>query len=135
MAPREKGYVYFQEFIPDNKFDIRVIVVGEKAFALKRLVRKNDFRASGCGNIVYNKSEIDERCIQISFNVNEKLKCQSIAFDYVFDENNNPFIVEISYGFDVKAYDPCPGYWDSSLKWHDARFKQQEWMIENLINL
>ena len=135
MAPREKGYVYFQEFIPDNKFDIRVIVVGEKAFALKRLVRKNDFRASGSGNIVYNKSEIDERCIQISFNVNEKLKCQSIAFDYVFDENNNPLIVEISYGFDVKAYDPCPGYWDSSLKWHDARFKPQEWMIENLINL
>lgn len=132
MVPREKGYVYFQDFIPNNKFDIRVIVVGEKAFALKRLVRKNDFRASGSGNIVYNKSEIDERCIQISFNVNEKLKCQSIAFDYVFDENNNPLIVEISYGFDVKAYDPCPGYWDSSLKWHDARFKPQEWILEDL---
>lgn len=135
MVPKEKGYVYFQEFIPNNKFDIRVIVVGEKAFALKRLVRKNDFRASGGGNLIYNKSEIDERCIQISFNVNEKLKCQSLAYDFVFDENNNPLIVEISYGFDVKAYDPCPGYWDSSLKWHDARFKPQEWMIENLINL
>lgn len=135
MVPKEKGYVYFQDFIPNNKFDIRVIVVGEKAFALKRLVRKNDFRASGGGNIIYNKSEIDERCIQISFNVNEKLKCQSLAYDFVFDDNNNPLIVEISYGFDVKAYDPCPGYWDSSLKWHDARFKPQEWMIENLINL
>ena len=67
--------------------------------------------------------------------MNEKLKCQSLAYDFVFDENNNPLIVEISYGFDVKAYDPCPGYWDSSLKWHDARFKPQEWMIENLINL
>lgn len=135
MVPKEKGYVYFQDFIPNNKFDIRVIVVGEKAFALKRLVRKNDFRASGGGNLIYNKSKIDERCIQISFNVNEKLKCQSLAYDFVFDENNNPLIVEISYGFDVKAYDPCPGYWDSSLKWHDARFKPQEWMIENLINL
>ena len=31
MVPREKGYVYFQDFIPNNKFDIRVIVVGEKA--------------------------------------------------------------------------------------------------------
>ena len=133
MVPKEKGYVYFQEFIPNNTFDIRVIVVGEKAFALKRLVRKNDFRASGSGNIVYHKSEIDERCIQISFNVNEKLKCQSIAFDYVFDENNNPFIVEISYGFDVKAYDPCPGYWDSTLYWHEGEFKPQEWMIEDLI--
>lgn len=133
MVPKEKGYVYFQDFIPNNKFDIRVIVVGEKAFALKRLVRKNDFRASGSGNILYNKSEIDERCIQISFNVNEKLKCQSIAFDYVFDENNNPLIVEISYGFDVKAYDPCPGYWDSSLKWHEGKFNPQEWIIENIL--
>jgi glutathione synthase/RimK-type ligase-like ATP-grasp enzyme len=133
MVPKEKGYVYFQDFIPNNKFDIRVIVVGEKAFALKRLVRKNDFRASGSGNIVYNKSEIDERCIQISFNVNEKLKCQSIAFDYVFDENNNPLIVEISYGFDVKAYDPCPGYWDSTLNWHEGKFNPQEWIIENIL--
>lgn len=129
---KEKGYVYFQDFIPNNTFDIRVIVVGEKAFALKRLVRKNDFRASGGGNLIYNKSEIDERCIQISFNVNEKLKCQSLAFDFVFDGNNKPLIVEISYGFDVKAYDPCPGYWDSSLKWHDSRFKSQEWILENL---
>lgn len=132
MVPKEKGYVYFQDFIPNNTFDIRVIVVGEKAFALKRFVRKNDFRASGGGNLIYSKSEIDERCIQISFNVNEKLKCQSLAYDFVFDENNNPLIVEISYGFDVKAYDPCPGYWDSSLKWHDARFKPQEWILEDL---
>lgn len=133
MVPREKGYVYFQDFIPNNKFDIRVIVVGEKAFALKRLVRKNDFRASGGGNLIYNKSEIDERCIQISFNVNEKLKCQSLAYDFVFDENNNPLIVEISYGFDVKAYDPCPGYWDSSLNWHEGKFNPQEWIIENIL--
>ncbi|MDD2495800.1 MAG: hypothetical protein PHE29_11485, partial [Tissierellia bacterium] len=82
---------------------------------------------------IYNKSEIDERCIQISFNVNEKLKCQSLAYDFVFDENNNPLIVEISYGFDVKAYDPCPGYWDSSLKWHEGEFKPQEWIIEHLL--
>ncbi|MEL7250865.1 MAG: hypothetical protein AAFO03_20720, partial [Bacteroidota bacterium] len=46
---REKGYVYFQEFIPENTFDIRVVVVDQKAFAIKRQVRKGDFRASGSG--------------------------------------------------------------------------------------
>lgn len=79
MHSKEKGYAYFQEFIPNNKYDIRVCVVGDKAFALKRLCRENDFRASGGGSIVYHKNEIDERCVQIAFEVNEKLQSQSIA--------------------------------------------------------
>lgn len=133
MGGREKGYVYFQEFIPNNNFDIRVIVIKGKAFALKRMTRENDFRASGSGKIVYDRSAIDIRCLEISFNVNNKVQAQSIAFDFVFDQNNNPLIVEISYGFAVQAYDACPGYWDSDLKWHEGKFNPQIWMIENLI--
>jgi hypothetical protein len=134
MYSREKGYVYFQEFIPNNNFDIRIIVVGDKAFAIKRFTRKNDFRASGSGNIVYDKNQIDERCVQIAFEVNIKLKSQSIAFDFVFDENNNPLIIEVSYGFSALPYDQCPGYWDTSLEWHEGKFKPQEWMVQDLIN-
>lgn len=130
---KEKGYVYFQEFIPNNKFDIRIIVIEDKAFALKRLVREHDFRASGGGNLIYHKNQIDERCVKIAFNVNKKINAQSIAYDFVFDKKNNPLIVEISYGFDVHAYDYCEGYWDSTLKWHDEKFKPQEWMLDNLI--
>lgn len=58
VAGREVGYVYFQEFIPNNDSDIRVIVIGDKAFAIKRNVRENDFRASGSGNIEYSKSTL-----------------------------------------------------------------------------
>ena len=96
---KECGYAYFQEFIPNNTFDIRICVVGDKAFGLKRLTRENDFRASGSGSIIYNKEEIDERCVKIAFEANKKLKMQSIAYDFVFDEKNNPLIVEISYGY------------------------------------
>ena len=35
LSTPERGYVYFQEFIPNNSFDIRVCVVDNKAFALK----------------------------------------------------------------------------------------------------
>lgn len=131
--PKEKGYVYFQDFIPDNKFDIRVIVIDNKAFALKRLVRKNDFRASGGGNIIYDFKQIDERCVRIAFDINKQIGSQSIAFDFVFDEKNKPLVVEISYGFDVHAYDKCEGYWDSDLNWHKGVISPQEWMIENLM--
>lgn len=134
MHSREKGYAYFQQFIPDNTFDIRVCVVGNHAFALKRLTRKGDFRASGSGNIVYDKLQIDERCVKIAFDVNKKLKAQSIAYDFVFDKDNKPLIVEISYGYAVKAYDFCEGYWTDDMQWHEgSHFDFCGWMVEGLI--
>lgn len=135
MHSREKGYVYFQDFIPNNTFDIRICVVDDKAFALKRMCRENDFRASGGGRIIYDKNQIDERCVKIAFDVNDKLKTQSIAFDFVFDENNNPLIVEISYGFAANAYDACEGYWTKDMQWHAGNnFDFCGWMVESLIS-
>lgn len=131
----EKGYAYFQEFIPNNKFDIRVCVVGDKAFAIKRVVRDNDFRASGSGNIVYAKSEIDERCVKIAFDVNKKIQGQSMGFDFVFDEKNNPLIVEIGYGYFAPSYDICEGYWTSDMQWHEGEgFDFCGWMVEEIVN-
>ncbi len=135
MHSREKGYVYFQDFIPNNTFDIRICVVDDKAFALKRMCRENDFRASGGGRIIYDKNQIDERCVKIAFDVNDKLKTQSIAFDFVFDENNNPLIVEISYGFAANAYDACEGYWTKDMQWYAGNnFDFCGWMVESLIS-
>jgi glutathione synthase/RimK-type ligase-like ATP-grasp enzyme len=134
MYSREKGYVYFQDFIPNNNFDIRIIVIGEKAFAFKRLVRQNDFRASGSGCFIYDKLQIDLRCVEIGFDLNEKLKTQSIAYDFIYDKENNPKIVEISYGFNEKVYDQCEGYWTKDMQWHPGEnFDFCGWMVENLI--
>src|SRR5690554_5676486 len=36
---RERGYVYFQNFLPNNDCDIRIIVIGDRAFGIRRLVR------------------------------------------------------------------------------------------------
>lgn len=126
----QKGYVLFQEFIPNNKFDIRVVVIGDKAFAIKRMVRTNDFRASGSGFIRFDKEEIDLRCITISFDVAKELKTQCVAYDYVFDDANNPLIVEINYGFAHEAYFECPGYWDENLQWHDGKFNSAHFIVD-----
>lgn len=135
MHPVEKGYAYFQDFIPNNTYDIRVCVVDNKAFALKRMCREGDFRASGGGRIIYEKSEIDERCVRIALDVNKKLKTQSIGFDFVFDENHNPLIVEMSFGFAAHAYDKCQGYWEDDMTWHEGdNFDFCGWMVEDLIN-
>lgn len=134
MKGNEKGYVYFQDFIPNNNSDTRIIIIGDKAFAIKRMVRANDFRASGSGIIKYEKDEIDTRCINIAFEIAEKLKFQCMAYDFVFDANNKPLLVEISYGFDPRGYTACPGYWDKSLNFHEGVFNPYGWMVEQVLN-
>lgn len=133
VTGREMGYVYFQDFIPGNNFDIRVVVIGEKAFAIKRMVRENDFRASGSGFIFYEKEHFDDITILTAFEVSEKLGSQCMAFDFVY-RDNKPLIVEISYGFAKEGYDNCTGYWSRDMVWHEGRFDPYGWMVENLIN-
>lgn len=128
----ERGYTLFQDFIPNNSYDVRVIVIVDKAFAIKRMVRKNDFRASGSGFIKYEKENITDEIIKLSFKINEKIKSQSLAIDYVFD-NGKPLVIEISYGFIKEVYDPCVGYWDKDLNWFEGKFNPYGWMVENLI--
>ena len=130
---KEIGYAYFQEFIPANDSDIRVIIIGDKAFAIKRMVRKDDFRASGSGHIIFEKDEIDIRCIKIAFETSKKLNSQCLAYDFVFDANYDPKIIEISYGFTADAYNPCPGYWDVSLNWIYKTVTPCNWIIDDLL--
>lgn len=62
------------------------------------------------------------------------MKTQSIAFDFVFDESNNPLIVEISYGFAANAYNACEGYWTKDMQFHTGTdFDFCWWMVECLI--
>ena len=129
VAGKERGYVYFQDFIPNNDSDIRVIVIDNKAFAIKRIVRKNDFRASGSGNILYNKELFNEKTIQLAFEIAKKIQGQSLAFDFIYD-NNTPKIVEVSYGFVQTGYDKCEGYWDKEMNWHEGKFDPCEWMVD-----
>lgn len=48
----------------DNDSDVRVIVIENKAFAIKPFVRDNEFRASGSGAIEFSREAQDERCVK-----------------------------------------------------------------------
>jgi glutathione synthase/RimK-type ligase-like ATP-grasp enzyme len=133
FAHREKGYIYFQDFIPDNDSDIRLVVVDGKAFGEKRFVRKNDFRASGSHIRQYEKELISDDTLRISFDIAKKLKLQCVAYDFVYDKGN-PKIVEISYGTNPSAYKSCPGYWDTDLNFHVGEFDFCDWMVEKVVS-
>lgn len=125
----EVGYVYFQEFIPNNNYDLRTIVIDNKVFAIKRNVRENDFRASGSGNIEYDKKYFSDELIQLSLDIAKKLKTQCIAFDFVF-KNSELLLIEVSYGFLKEGYYKCIGYWDENLNFHEGKFDPCEWMVD-----
>ena len=133
FSHNEKGYIYFQDFIPENEYDTRLVVIGDRCFGVRRYCRKGDFRASGSGIKAYEPELFDKKSIQSAFEIAKKLKTQSIALDFIWDDHE-PKIVEISYCFVMGSfYDDCPGYWDSNLNWHEKTVNPQYFMIEDFI--
>lgn len=133
--PNEKGYCYFQQYIPNNNFDIKVAVVNGKCSFLTRHTRKADFRASGSGDIFYDKNLITDDIIQSAFDAADKLGVQCVGFDYVTNRKTNKgCIIEMCHGFDADAIYECGGYWDRGLKWHDeplnVKYEIMEQMFE-----
>ena len=131
--PNEKGYVYLQEFIKNNGYDIRIIVVGDKLSYTVRNVRKGDFRASGGGDFVYNKSLVVKNIIDSAFKTADDLKLRCIAYDYVVDsETDAGKIVEISYGFPHRPFLQA-GHFDREGVWHEESFNAPEEILKNML--
>ena len=128
----ERGYVYFQDFIAGCTFDIRTTVIGDKCYALKRMVRKNDFRASGSHDEINKPEEIPMEAIRISFEISRKLNLQSVAFDFIMTTENKPLVIEMSYAFGWDDGD-AQVFWDSALNLHQGPLNPFGEMIENLI--
>lgn len=77
-----------QEFVADLTCDYRILVVGDRFYAMRRDVNKGDFRASGSKNFNYHDVPLS-------------------ALDYakeVFDKLNNPYISMDIVVKDEKSY-------------------------------
>jgi glutathione synthase/RimK-type ligase-like ATP-grasp enzyme len=129
---RDRGYVFFQDFIDNINYDTRLIVIGEKAYGLIRLNRRKDFRASGSGDFVFNHNQINVKCVELAFKISESLHFNCMSYDFLIN-NNEPLIVEISYAFGTKGSSNCNGYWNRSLKWNESDFRGEEWMVDYIV--
>ena len=129
---REKGYVLFQDFVPGLLSDIRVQVMGDKAYAMERKVRKNDFRASGSGKIDFDGSKISKHLINLSFDISKRIEAQTIAFDFILDKTEYK-LIEVSYGWGIADGELDPGYWDINLNWISGQINPFAWMVEDVI--
>ncbi|MFH1413974.1 MAG: hypothetical protein ABIG56_03930 [Candidatus Omnitrophota bacterium] len=128
----EMKYVYFQEFVPENAYDTRITIIGNRAFGFIRYNREGEFRASGSGRIDYDVSKVDLEMVKIAFRVSALLKCQCMAYDFLYLDNQ-PVISEISYTFLDSAVHKCPGYWQPDLKWKECHIWPEEAQVDDFI--
>lgn len=132
VVGRDKGYVYFQDFIPDNDHDVRVLYNYGKSLAFRRVVRCGDFRASGSRVFDYEQSRVPEKAIQLAFEVARKLKIQSAAFDFVMKEDE-PLLVELSFASGPSPEQNDHGYYDKELNYYPVAFNPYDFIVEGVI--
>jgi glutathione synthase/RimK-type ligase-like ATP-grasp enzyme len=131
----ERGYVMFQRYIPGNDHDVRVIVVGARAFVWRRDVRPGDFRASGSGrNVFLDHDEIDTRVVEHAFRIARDVRSQSLALDFVYEPGSGePVMLEISFAAVPEVFHGCKGYFDERLEWHPGAREFADLVLEDLL--
>lgn len=132
--PLEKGYVLFQEYLPGNTHDIRVYVVGDKAWANSRDIRPGDFRASGSGLGYFQPDRVPLEAVRTAFEVTRKLGVQAMGYDFLRDPNGQWRIIEMSCGCLAWTIYECPGHWDRDLNWHEGRLWPQVEILKSVLS-
>ncbi|MED3652392.1 hypothetical protein [Heyndrickxia sporothermodurans] len=138
---RQKDYVLFQESVPNNGFDLRIIMVGNSYFGYYRYPKKGDFRASGSG--ILEKKEIPKDVLLLAKRVREYLpKSYLLAVDFLQDKRDQKYyIIETSIFVSIESSEQLevnkvPGRYieeDGEFTFEAGRFWLQELMIEEII--
>jgi glutathione synthase/RimK-type ligase-like ATP-grasp enzyme len=90
----QKNHVYFQEFIPNDGYDIRTIMIENFFFGYYRKVLDGDFRASGM-NLV-EKRELPEEVLDIARQVYDIIQSPMLVVDMVHGLDDRYHIIEYS---------------------------------------
>ncbi|MCC9043601.1 hypothetical protein LNQ81_13050 [Myroides sp. M-43] len=132
---RQKDYVYFQEFIEGAKYDLRMIIIDDKAFGYYRYPNEGDFRASGAGN--YAKKEIPSEALDLAFKVRDAFNSTCLATDVLFSEKENKYYIiesSIFIGVDTASQleiNGVAGYYER-VKEGEYVFKEGKYWIQEL---
>lgn len=133
--PRERGYVYLQEFVPSVDYDLKVVVVADKLSFVARSVRAGDFRASGGGALFYDRSLVNKAMIDAAFHASDAMGSDCTGFDMITDpRNGKPIILEVSYGFSHLAQIGLAGHYNRKGTWFDEPLNAPEVLLQKLLD-
>jgi hypothetical protein len=100
-----------QEFCPDNQGDWRINVIGNRVMGFQRLNRKNDFRASGSGSLLY-QPELPWECVELAWRISHEQGFESMAYDFVRNRRGEWVVLEFSYTYVDAAVAACQYYYE-----------------------
>jgi len=94
VAMRQKNYVYLQEFIPNDGYDLKVIVVGNRVFGFYRRTPSGDFRASGMNLI--ERRELPEEAMRLALQTYRVVKSPTLGVDIIRGLDGAYHVIEMS---------------------------------------
>jgi len=135
------GYFYAQEFLPGNEFEISVIIVGNRAFAVRRFIQPGDFRTRGSsGRMDWDPEQIGEDVIRLAFHTAQKLGTQTVALD-ILHRDREPVVMELTANYASWVVRKCPGHWvlhgdpaSGPLEWSEGCTRAADAIFEDFLN-
>lgn len=132
-AEVQYGYFYAQEFLPDNAFEVSVIIIGNRAFAVRRFNQPGDFRTRGStGRMDWDPGAIDEDAVRLAYRVAQKLNAETIAVD-ILRRGAKPVVAELTVNYASWVVRECPGHWvlrgnplSGSLDWVEGHDRAED---------
>lgn len=137
---RQKGYVFFQEFVPNDGYDIRVILIGNFAFGYYRKVPVGDFRASGMGMV--EKRGLPEEAVRVAMKLQEHVQSPQLVVDMVRGLDGDYSIIEFSIVCQVESpeqlkVDDVPGVYvigeDGGIRFEKGRYWVHELALKRFL--
>ena len=122
----EKGYAYFQEFIP-HEFETRISIVGDSAWAWRYRLSPPPVENA------YEPSEIAINCVRMAFDITQRHGFRSMAIDFLI-YHGEPMVLEMNYNHHWQLPENrFPGRWNRNLEWIEGYRSYRESEVETFL--
>jgi len=137
---RQKDYVFFQDYMDNMGYDLRIITAGEALFGYYRYPRKHDFRASGSGLWTYR--ELPQDALKLAQKVKKTLGLTDCSVDFLRDKNGRLHIIEVSLFTLISSpaqaiVNDRPGFYkqnsDGTFIFREGRLWPQQLMLKSFL--
>ena len=125
--------VYWQEFVPGNEGDLRIVATGDRFVQwFWRRNRPGDFRASGSGLIHYDPPPED--VVRYCLDLNRRCGFDSIGYDILRRPDGRFVVSELTYTYPPQYCHAAPGHYrlerDGELRLVEGHVWPQELWVE-----
>lgn len=109
----EKGVntILFQKFLPTRQ-DYRIIVIGGRAipFTMRKTAQGEDFRTNYARGGKVEGLKLSPEMKKIAEQTAKVFEADYAGVDIMFDEDNNPYVLEINRGAQFQGFEESTGY-------------------------